>query len=187
MTNDATRLDGKVAIVTGAAQGIGAGIARRVAAAGASVIVADVKENEGEESAEGIRENGGNAEFIQADVSEESGVVQLIEHAVDVHGKLDITSRHAVPQMRKQGGVFCQCWVNIKFRCTTECAGVYNVERCGASAYKKLCGGLCTRQHSLQLHLSRYQRYPAPSTAYERSGSGETTHARAGRQNCNSR
>lgn len=144
MNNDTTRLDGKVAIVTGAAQGIGAGIARRVAAAGALVILSDVKEDEGEKSAQEIRAAGGDAEFVRTDVAEEADIAQLVEHAVKDHGKLDIvinnaaivhiglaeetsieewdrlmavnvrsmflTTRHAVPQMRKQGG---GCFVNI--------------------------------------------------------------------------
>jgi len=95
MNNDATRLDGKIAIVTGAAQGMGAGIARRIAAAGATVIAADVQDEKGKASVEEIRGNGGKAEFVKADVAEDADITNLIEHAIDAHGKLDIVVNNA--------------------------------------------------------------------------------------------
>ena len=64
-------LTGRVAVITGAAQGIGAGTARRLAASGASVVVADIQEARGREVVAAIKHAGGVASFVYADVSEE--------------------------------------------------------------------------------------------------------------------
>lgn len=89
------RLAGKTAVVTGAAQGIGAGIARAMAAEGATVVVADVLEEAGEATAAALRQEEHRAEFVHADVSEESDVRRLIEHAVERFGRLDIVVNNA--------------------------------------------------------------------------------------------
>jgi NAD(P)-dependent dehydrogenase (short-subunit alcohol dehydrogenase family) len=74
------RLDGKVAIVTGGAQGIGAAIADGLAAEGATVVVADLNPPEG-----GIR----------ADVANEEDVGRMVEETLDRHGRLDILVNNA--------------------------------------------------------------------------------------------
>ena len=80
-----SRLSGKVAVITGAASGIGAGAARRFAAEGATVVVADVNEAAGKQVADEI---GGT--FVRCDVSVESDIEALVAAAVDGHGSLDI-------------------------------------------------------------------------------------------------
>ena len=65
-----TRIDGKVAVVTGAGNGIGRAIARTLAAAGASVMVSDVLTDDGERTVAEIVDAGGQASFVAADVSE---------------------------------------------------------------------------------------------------------------------
>ncbi|MFG3151640.1 SDR family NAD(P)-dependent oxidoreductase [Streptomyces sp. NPDC048219] len=67
----APRFDGQVAVVTGAAGGIGAAVARRLAGEGARVLVADIDATEGERTARAIREAGGEAMFHRTDVSDE--------------------------------------------------------------------------------------------------------------------
>ncbi|MER7182312.1 glucose 1-dehydrogenase [Streptomyces hyaluromycini] len=80
-----TRLSGKVAVITGAASGIGASAAQRFAAEGATVVVADVDETSGKQVAAEI---GGT--FIRCDVTVESDIEALVAAAVDGHGGLDV-------------------------------------------------------------------------------------------------
>ena len=83
-------LTGRVAIVTGAAQGIGAGTARRLAESGASVLVTDIQDKLGQKVAETIRQAGGEAHYQRADVSEEAQIKEMVEAAISQYGRLDI-------------------------------------------------------------------------------------------------
>ncbi len=83
------RLQEKVVIVTGAAQGIGFGCARLLAAEGAAVVLGDIQKERGEQSAAIIRKEGGEALFCPADVREEQQCAALIEKAVQSYGKLN--------------------------------------------------------------------------------------------------
>src|SRR2546421_3875900 len=83
------RLQHKVVIVTGAAQGIGFGCARMLASEGASVVLADIQKERGEQAAASVRADGGKVSFCTTDVREEAQCAALIEHAVRTHGKLD--------------------------------------------------------------------------------------------------
>src|SRR2546422_8713898 len=83
------RLQEKVVIVTGAAQGIGFGGARLLAAEGAAVVLGDIQKERGEQSAAIIRKEGGEALFCPADVREEQQCAALIEKAVQSYGKLN--------------------------------------------------------------------------------------------------
>ncbi|MEU8504112.1 SDR family oxidoreductase [Streptomyces brevispora] len=70
--NGIPRFADKVAVVTGAASGIGAATAERLAAEGAAVILADIAEGPGEKVAEAVRAGGGRARFVRTDVSDEA-------------------------------------------------------------------------------------------------------------------
>lgn len=89
-------LNGKVAIVTGAGQGVGEGIARALADAGAAVVIAARRAENGEPAAAAIRERGQAASFVRCDVSLETDVAAAVVHAVDEHGGLDIVVHNAV-------------------------------------------------------------------------------------------
>lgn len=88
-------LEGRVAIVTGAAQGIGGAIARRLAAAGARVSIADVAEDTARASVERIRATGGVAFFHPTDVADPDQVERLFEETLGREGRLDILVNNA--------------------------------------------------------------------------------------------
>lgn len=83
------RLTGKVALVTGGASGIGRASALAFAEAGARVVIADIAFEQGEETAELIRQAGGEAVFVRSDVSSASDVEALIDRVVTTFGRLD--------------------------------------------------------------------------------------------------
>jgi NAD(P)-dependent dehydrogenase (short-subunit alcohol dehydrogenase family) len=89
-------LDGKVGLVTGAAQGLGRAAAVLAAREGSAVVIADVQDEAGEEAAEEIRTAGGRACFVRADVSVAADVEALVAQAVDAYGALHWACNNAV-------------------------------------------------------------------------------------------
>ena len=88
----ADRLDGKVAIVTGGASGIGEGAVRLFAEEGARVVVADIQDDRGRALVESI---GGDTSYVHVNVSREAEVRGAVEHAVDRFGRLDAIFNNA--------------------------------------------------------------------------------------------
>ena len=89
------RLEGKVALITGAARGQGAAEARLFAQEGAKVIVADVSDPEGIAVAAEIAEAGGDAIYVHLDVTDESEWEAAVQSAITSFGKLDILVNNA--------------------------------------------------------------------------------------------
>jgi len=89
------QFDGKVALVTGAASGIGKATAMAFASEGAKVVVADISNQSGEETALTIRESGGEASFINVDVSRSDEVERLIHRTIEIYGRLDCAHNNA--------------------------------------------------------------------------------------------
>ncbi len=88
-------LTGKTALVTGAAMGIGQGIAERLAEAGAVVVLVDLNAEKGKAAAEEIKKKGRKAEFIQADAGKPVDIEKAVEFAVKAFGGLDILVNNA--------------------------------------------------------------------------------------------
>ena len=88
-------IQGKVALVTGSGYGIGRGVARRLAQAGASVVVNDINDQHGQETVSMIEAAGGIAAFVHADVAVDDGVRHLIAFAEGTFGGLDVLVNNA--------------------------------------------------------------------------------------------
>ena len=86
------RLKGKTAIVTGGANGIGAGCVRRLAEEGAKVVIADIDDASGSALA---KELGENAIYLRCDVAERASVEALVDEAVNTFGAVDILVNNA--------------------------------------------------------------------------------------------
>jgi NAD(P)-dependent dehydrogenase (short-subunit alcohol dehydrogenase family) len=98
------RFDGQVAIVTGGALGIGGATARRLAAEGASLLIADIDAEAAERNVTRIREAGGTAEALRTDVAEHSDVRAMLEGAVERWGRLDVLVNNAYSPTGERGG-----------------------------------------------------------------------------------
>ncbi len=89
------RLENKVAIVTGGGGGIGRATAVRFAKEGASVLVADLDEENGYETTRLIKKSGGNSEFILTDMTQQEDVENMVQAALGAFGRLDILFNNA--------------------------------------------------------------------------------------------
>ena len=87
--------DGKVALVTGAAHGIGRASALAFARHGASVLVSDIDDVAGGETVQQIVAEGGRAEYVHADVADSAQVAAMVAAAADAFGRLDIAHNNA--------------------------------------------------------------------------------------------
>jgi 2-hydroxycyclohexanecarboxyl-CoA dehydrogenase len=89
------KLEDKVAVVTGAASGIGLATAGALAEAGAHVVLADIAEDKGDQAAENIRSSGGSAKFIAMDVTDPAAIEAFKDEALAWQGQVDIVANIA--------------------------------------------------------------------------------------------
>src|SRR5215467_1163750 len=88
-------VEGKVALVTGGASGIGRATALTFAREGAKLVIADMNADGGQQTVHMITENGGEATFVQVDVTSASAVEAMISKTVETYGRLDCAHNNA--------------------------------------------------------------------------------------------
>jgi 2-deoxy-D-gluconate 3-dehydrogenase len=104
-------LQNRVAFITGGNGGIGLGMAKGLAAAGASVVIAGRHKAKAQSAISNLRSLGAQAEFVDLDVLKEASCHQAVQHAVERFGRLDILVNNAGTTVRKQpDGLTAQEW-----------------------------------------------------------------------------
>ncbi|MCF6097128.1 3-oxoacyl-ACP reductase FabG [Thermovorax subterraneus] len=88
-------LDGRIAIVTGGAKGIGKSIVLALGTVGATTVIADIDANSGRELEKSLKQKGLKVEFIQVDVSVSKSVNKMVEEVLEKYGKIDILVNNA--------------------------------------------------------------------------------------------
>ncbi len=101
-------LSGKIAIVTGGNQGIGFGITRGLAGAGATVIIANRREEEGQQAARMLQKEGFSAAAVPVDVSDRMSVEDLVSRVLGEHGRIDILVNNAGVILRRPAEDFTE-------------------------------------------------------------------------------
>ncbi len=89
------RFDGRVALITGGASGIGRATAKRITAEGGSVVVADLQDDAGKGVVEEIEQSGGKAAYVHLNVTDEAGWADAVSATLDAFGGLDILVNNA--------------------------------------------------------------------------------------------
>jgi len=109
------KLEGKVAVITGAASGIGKEIAKLYAKEGASVVISDLNEKGALEVVEKIENENGKAIAVAANVTKQADVDYMIDQAVNTYGKLDILVNNAgiMDKMTPAADITDELWDNV--------------------------------------------------------------------------
>jgi len=149
------RFDGKVVIVTGAGGGIGEGYARRLAAEGASVVVADINTQGAERVAKEIAAAGGNAIGVHVDIADDDSPTAMVQAALDAFGGLD----HLVNNAAIYGGMHFEPLITVDFGyyqhfMNTNLNGAL---RCTRAAYPHIAergGGAIVNQSSTAAYMN---------------------------------
>ncbi len=112
---EAKDMEGKVALVTGGASGIGRAAALAFASRGASVVVVDISEENGYETVRLIEETGGNGLFFKADVTITAEVQAMVDRAIQSYGHLDYAHNNAGIEYNRASIVDCteEDWMRV--------------------------------------------------------------------------
>ncbi|HEV3462691.1 MAG TPA: SDR family NAD(P)-dependent oxidoreductase [Actinomycetota bacterium] len=145
------RVEGKVAVVTGGASGIGRATARKLAAEGARVGIADVDEAGGERVAAGIRDAGGDAFFRRTAVRSLAEVEAVLAEAVDRHGRLDVLVNNAAISVAGSAGEMAEeDWARV---IDVNLSGVWRGLRAAIPRMLAQGGGSIVNLSSVQAHV----------------------------------
>ena len=138
----ADRLAGKVALITGGASGQGREAAVMFAAEGAKVVLSDVQEEGGVRTMHMVKENGGDAFFVPADVSVESGAREMVEAAVRQYGALHVLYNNAGVIGEGRDGLVTDLEVDAwEFILNVNLRGIYLCAKYGVPALIDAGGG----------------------------------------------
>ena len=152
--SSSTRLDGRVAIVTGAARGIGNAIAARFATEGAHVVLADIDESGAKEAAERLVADGGSAVGVGADVGVPSAVDAIFDTTLTQFGTVDVlvnnaavmgAGRHFLETDEKWWDQFLTTNLKSHYLCIRKAAPIMARKRSGSII--NLSSGGATRSH----------------------------------------
>jgi NAD(P)-dependent dehydrogenase (short-subunit alcohol dehydrogenase family) len=145
------RVEGKVAVVTGGASGIGRATARALAAEGARVGIADVEEAGGQRVAAGIREAGGDAFFRRTDVRSMADLEAVTGEAADRHGRLDVLVNNAAVAVGGSAGEMAEeDWLAVL---DVNLSGVWRGMRAAIPRMLAKGGGSIVNLSSVQGHV----------------------------------
>ena len=133
------RLEGKVALITGAGSGIGRAAAVRFAAEGARIVASDISEASAAETAAIVGESGGEATGLRGDVVSSSDAVAMVQAAVEAYGRLDVLLNSAGVSGRVEGATHEAVWdkvidVNLKGTYLVSWHAVPEMEKAGGGS-----------------------------------------------------
>ena len=162
-------LKGKVAVVTGASSGIGAATAKALAEQGASVLLAARRSAEGEAIAKEITDAGGQAQFMQTDVTDAAQVEALMTAAVDRFGSLDIVFNNAGIEGDKLAPMVEDSEENLRQILEVNVVGAWKVMRAAIAPMVKSGGGSIINNTSVAGHrgFAAFSSYVASKFALE--------------------
>ena len=172
------RLEGKVALITGGASGIGEACSLMFASQGARIVVSDLRENAAEQIVGRIREQGGEAISAHGDVSKRVDVERMVDSAIESYGRLDIlvNSAGVTPRHAPKDADFEEVWdwvisVNLK--------GSFLTSKFAAEAMKETGGGSIVNLASI-IGLVGYNQFMQDNAGDGNSGLNPYPHSKGG-------
>jgi NAD(P)-dependent dehydrogenase (short-subunit alcohol dehydrogenase family) len=161
------RVDGKVALITGTASGIGKATARLFAREGARVVCADLNGPGAETTAAEIKQAGGDAVAVQANIASEADCEKMVQTAVDTYGRLDVLHNHAGILHPKDGPITELSAEAIDETFNTNCKGMLFTVNYAARQMIKQGGGAIVNTGSdlAYIGLANLTAYTASKSA----------------------
>jgi NAD(P)-dependent dehydrogenase (short-subunit alcohol dehydrogenase family) len=161
------RVDGKVALITGSASGIGKATARLFAREGARVVCADLNGPGAETTAAEIKQAGGDAVAVQANIASEADCEKMVQTTVDTYGRLDVLHNHAGILHPKDGPITELSAEAIDETFNTNCKGMLFTVKYAARQMIKQGGGAIVNTGSdlAYIGLANLTAYTASKSA----------------------